>query len=132
MITKFYRDLASDPELLRACEAVVNYLENQSLDNLQHITFASLGRVAGLSSAADAIPVAEYLSSSRINLLEKCFFLILDDDEIEIPIQDVCMANAANVLYHPETGEEIPDFEKSLYMYFTPSEEAKNIVGSAT
>lgn len=132
VIAKIYRDLSEDPELLRACENVVSHFYSQKIENLRHITFASLGRAAGLKSAAEAVPIAEYLSSHRVRLLDKCYFLVVDDDEFEIPIEDVWLANAEHVLYHPETGEEVPEFEKSLYMYFTINQGIKDIIGDET
>lgn len=131
LLARIERDLAQEPELMRACSAVVSFLETQPPEILQHLTFASLGRAAGLRSAIEAVPVAEYLSSSRIDVLEKCFVLVFGNDEVEIPNEQVWEANATRVLYHPDTGEEVPDFEKFLYMYFAPGAGARDIMGHA-
>ena len=131
LLARIERDLAQEPELARACSAVVFFLESQPPEILLHLTFASLGRAAGLGSAVEAMPVAEYLSSSRIDVLQKCFVLVLGDDEVEISSDQVWEANATRVLYHPDTGEEVPDFEKFLYMYFAPGAGAREIVGRA-
>lgn len=129
LLEKLRRDLQGNDELLHACEAVLAYLEKQPREALHHLSFGTLSRVAGLKSVVDAVPVAEYLSSRRVRLLEKCFFFVDGDDEFEVSSDQMREASEAHVMYHPETGEPVADFERSVHLYFVPGEEAKDIIG---
>jgi hypothetical protein len=131
LLAHINRDLQDSPEVARACEAVVRFVETHRPEVVQHLSFAALSRAAGLSSPAEAVPVAQYLSSNRIRFLARAYFLVVDGEEFEIATDDVIKANEERVLYHPDLGEPVENFEQSLYLYFTPGEEAQEIVGRA-
>lgn len=119
-------DLGHAPELLGACRAVVRFLADHKADDLRQITFGMLGRAAGIPPI-ETIPVAQYLTSPRARLLEKCFMLIIDGDEFEVTHDEVAEARRNHVLYHPDRGEPIPDFEEALYVYFTLSSDGRQL-----
>jgi hypothetical protein len=132
LVEKLRRDLEGNDALLLACEAILTFLERQRPEALRHISFGTLSKAAGLTSAVDAVPVAEYLSSRRVRLLEKCFFFTVGDDEFEVSAEEMREASQARVMYHPSTGEAVSDFEKFLHLYFVPGEEARDIIGRST
>jgi len=131
LLERMKSDLEGDPGLLHACDAVVRHLELQPLEALQFITFGTLSDAAGMSSPYDAVPIAQYLSSARAHLLDRCFLLIVGDEEFDISEEEVEAARRERVLYHPDLGEPIPNFEQSLLVYFTVSSDGKEIVGKA-
>ncbi len=124
-------DLNRNPELLRACESVVNQLAKCHPSEWLHITFGMLSRLAELPEAIDAVPIAQYLSSSRAQLLKRCFMLIIEEEEFEIDDETAEEALRTHVLYHPHIGEPINDFEKALHVYFTVSERGKSVLGAS-
>mgnify|MGYP000281768178 CR=1 FL=1 len=117
-------DLRHKPELLVACQAVVRFLSEHRAEDLQQITFGLIGRVANLP-LIETIPVAEYLSSARGRIFDRRFMLIVDEEEFEIPLEDVAEARLLNRLCHPDTGEVISNFEESLFVYFELSDIGK-------
>lgn len=127
-----HQDLERDPELLRACKSVVSHLAKVHSDEWRHITFGMLSRVAGLDDALHAVPVAQYLASSRAQLLRRCFLLVTDGKEYEMDDEVIEEAFRSHVLFHPDKGEPIGDFEKALHVYFTVSESGKGVLGSAS
>lgn len=131
-LAQLHADLADRPDLLRACELTVNFLCKQPKQALRRISFGLLGKAAGLPSSIDAVPIAEYLSSARMHLLEKQYVLIVDEEEFEIPLDDVLEAKRHSVLYHPDRGEEVKDFPQHLYLFFTPSPEGEQVFGGKT
>ncbi len=127
-INNLHQDLSRDPELLHACESVVDHLSRVTSDEWRHITFGMLSQIAGLSEPVDAVPIAQYLSSSRVRLLKRCFLLITGGEEFEIEDDVVEDAFRTRIFYHPDRGEPISDFENSLYIYFTVSEYGKGVL----
>ena len=127
-IENLHQDLERDPALRRACESVVDHLSRVTPDEWRHITFGMLSRVAGLSEPVDAVPVAQYLASSRARLLQRCFLLITGGEEFEMEDDVVEEAFRTRVLYHPDKGEPVGDFEKLLHIYFTVSEQGRGVL----
>lgn len=126
-LARLSNDLADRPQLLKACERAVKYLCQQPPEALQRISFGLIGKAAGLQTTIEAVPIAEYLSSGRLHLLDKQYVLIVDDEEYELSIEDVDEAKRQNVLYHPDRGEEVSDFSSHLYLFFTPSVDGKEV-----
>lgn len=126
-IAQVHEDLARDPMLLHACDAVVKNFTELPANSLQHISFGMISRAAGLTTPYEALPVAQYLSSSRAKFLQRCYLLIVGDDEYEIDDETAEEAFKSNVLYHPDLGEAVPDFENLLHIYFVIGENGKSI-----
>lgn len=131
LFSRIESDLKEDPRLAHACAAVVRYLEQQRPEALRNITFGTLSRAAGLDDPLEALPVAQYLSSGRAHLLETCFRLIVGDSEYDLSAETLAEARRSKVLYHPDRGEPIDDFEKAVHVYFTVSADGEGIVGRA-
>ena len=127
-IKNLHQDLERDPALLRACELVVNYLSRLAPEEWQHITFGMLSRIAGLDKPVDALPIAQYLASSQARILQRCFLLITGGEEFEMADEVVEEAFKTRVLYHPDKGEPVDDFEKLLHIYFVVSEQGKVVL----
>lgn len=115
--------------MIRACTAVIEFLQSQRPEALQSISFGMLSRAAGLEDPVEALPVAQYLSSGRAHILDTCFRLILGHDEFELSADTVAEARRTRVLYHPDLGEPVADFESAVHVYFTVSDDGKEIVG---
>lgn len=126
-IAQVHEDLARDPVLLRACDAVIKKFIELPASSLQHISFGMISRAAGLTTPFEALPVAQYLSSSRARFLQRCYLLIIGDNEYEIDDETAAEAFKSNVLYHPDLGEALPDFENFLHIYFVIGEQGKSI-----
>lgn len=127
-IENLRQDLEKNPALLHACESVVENLSLLDPDEWRHITFGMLGRLAGLSDVVEAMPIAQYLASSRARLLQRCFMLIIDGEEFEMEDDVVEESLRTRILYHPDKGEPIDYFEKFLYIYFIVSPLGKDVL----
>ncbi len=120
-------DLRNSPEMLRVCLAILNYVCSQPKQNLRHITFGALSRAANLQNPQDIISASRYLIGAKVSLFIPKFQLI-EDEVIEIPVEEVAKARKEGVFYHPDRGEPVKDFESKLFMYFTLSSEAQDMI----
>jgi hypothetical protein len=122
-------DLERAPELQHVCTKIVEFLASDKAAVVDRLTFGSLARIAGLAETVDVLPAAQYLSSARLHLLVARFEFIDDDSDFieEINADDLSAARAAKIFYHPQTGKEVPDFEKSIIMFFGLSDDARTL-----
>ena len=125
VIQNMQNDLSKSPDLLKSCIAIFNYICTQPVQNLQHITFGALSRAADLKNIEDVIPASRYLIG--VPLLTARFEFIDDNFIEDISVELVSQARREGVFYHPEKGEIVYDFESKLFMYFTLSQEWKNL-----
>lgn len=65
----------------------------------------------------------QYLSGDRSHLLEPRFEFVDDDNSImeDISLEELRAAEETGFLVHPDSGNEIEDYEKYVVMYFQPS-----------
>ncbi|NMG29339.1 hypothetical protein [Aromatoleum evansii] len=120
-------DLGRDPSVRAACIAIVDYLAGQPVQNLQHITFGALGRMAGTTSLAEIMPAIRYLTGAALPLLDPQFEFI-DGEFIEpLSTTEVAEARGSGIFYHPESGEQVADFATKIFMHFSLSEEGKGL-----
>jgi hypothetical protein len=128
-IARIEEDLGRSPEVRRACLAIVEYFSLQNKGYLERITFGQLSKIAGLGDVADILPSVEYLSGGRLHLLDPRFeFIDQESDYIEeLSVEDVAQARDDSVFYHPKTGEPVPNFEHSLFMFFVLSDDARSL-----
>lgn len=126
-IQQIDHDLGGHPSVRAACLAIVDYLAGQPGQNLQHITFGALGRIAGTTSLAEIMPAIRYLTGATLPLLDTQFEFI-DGEFIEpISTTDVAEARESGIFYHPESGEQVADFATKIFMHFSLSEEGKGL-----
>lgn len=116
------------PEAEVGC-AVVNYLSS-NLD-ARHIPFSEFFRIAADQNfeKPDAIlNIVNYLSGAHLHLLAKGFEYIEDDRVIAIDSLQAKAAYDANI--NPLTGQFDEAVNKKIFMYFFPSETAKQVLGN--
>jgi len=120
------KDLARMPHTRGVCVAIVEFIASEAHQFVDRLTFGQLMRVAGLEDPADVIPAVQYLTGARLHLLDPRFEFIDEVTDLveEISLEAVAQARAESVFYHPDSGEPVEDFEKSLFMYFVPSPDA--------
>lgn len=122
-----HSDFPADDRMSRACTDVVEYLLSTPTENLRFITFGALSRAAKMDTAHEVLPVAQYLSGARIHLLDTCYLLVEDDEEYDVCSEDVLEAKRTGILYHPDLGEPVSDFEEKLIVYFALSSTGKKM-----
>jgi hypothetical protein len=116
------------PEAEFGC-AVIDYLSSH-LD-ARHIPFSEFFRIAAAKNFGerDAIlNIVNYLSGAQLHLLAKGFEYIEDDRAIEIDSLQAKAAYDANI--NPLTGQFDEEVKKKIFVYFIPSETAKQVLGS--
>ena len=118
------------PAMLEALlQLQVQSTERLTLPFLRRISRLPSSRVARRAAehiASSRLPslkvtrvAAEYLASSRMRLIRACYAIIVSDDvERQISPRDFYRAVLTNVLYDPETGEPVVDWEDHVHMYY--------------
>lgn len=122
------RDLVSDEPMMRACLEVISFLQSQPVENLRFITFGALSRAAKVAEPIEVLPIAQYLAGARLHLLDTRYMLVDGDDEYEVGSEEVADANKSGVLYHPDFGEPVENFEDKLIVYFSLSDKGKKFI----
>lgn len=124
-------DLESNVEVLSACLSLLNRITHSQACELQRISFAAIGRMAGLSNAESSLPVITYLTGDRLPILEAQFSFIADEEEEIVPNEIVREVMAGGTFYSPWTGEAVPNALDHIYTHFVISDEAKQLIGAA-
>ncbi|PZD71055.1 hypothetical protein C1752_08258 [Acaryochloris thomasi RCC1774] len=121
LISKIFRDWGDSPQS-EICISILEYLIKNRNNVLSHITFGSLKNIAKNDfCAAEILEATQYLCGERVKLLEQKFELIQDGENFDLSNDEVMTARKSGILIHPETGEEIHDFEDQVFIYFVPS-----------
>lgn len=110
-----------DPDLLRACEAILEVLQRTTHENLIHITY---GQFRDLGMPNHAIVRSLHYLAGDVGLLEMRFEFITESEEIfEIPLSDIQENEKFQRFYDPH-GESIDrgDFYRHVFPFFTPAE----------
>lgn len=128
IIDRIRGDFVSDESMMRACLDVIEYLQSQPVANLRFITFGALSRAAKLDEPIEVLPIAQYLAGSRLHVLDTCYLLVDGDAEFEVKADEIAEANRCGVLYHPDLGEPVEDFEEKLVVYFSLSSKGKELI----
>jgi hypothetical protein len=127
IIEQIKEDWDSKPQA-KICMDILDYLLRVPIQNLLHISYGSLKTVISQRvEEADLLMAIQYLSGERTPILEVKFEFIEDDEIYCLPNSEIKLARETGQLVHPETGELIDDFEDKTYMYFEPSQLAKEI-----
>jgi hypothetical protein len=117
------------PEAAFGC-AIIDYL-SVHLD-ARHIPFSEFFRIATDGKPAEqavVLNIVNYLSGAQLHLLAKGFEYIEDDFVTEIDSQQARAAYDANI--NPLTGQFDEVVQKKIFVYFMPSETAKDVLGTA-
>jgi hypothetical protein len=127
IIEQIKEDWDSKPQA-DICIDILDYLLRVPTQNLLHISYGSLKKIISQRvEESDLLMAIQYLSGERTPILEVRFEFIEDDEIYSLPNSEIKLARETGQLVHPETGELIDDFEDKTYMYFEPSQLAKEI-----
>lgn len=129
-ISRIEADLGNSPELMRHCLAIVEYLASRPAETLQRVSTGLLRQATGSKDSNAVLPAIQYLTGSRLHLLEPQFVFIQGDYEEEVPLDVVAEARETRKFYHPDRGELVPDFENLLHIFFTVGSDAAGFAGS--
>lgn len=102
------------------CLRILSFLDDTPPEHLVFLTLKSLANGIGRDDLDGTAEAADFLADSRVGVLSRHAFLAFEDGE-EHPIDDDELAAAYEDGYavHPETGEEIRDFERCLSWYYS-------------
>lgn len=108
------------PGLVAACEAVINYLEGQTLDDLQYVSFMTLIGVAG--SMENGLPVCTFLSTNPNPILELCYEYCPEEPTVDFK----------RYYTRAEMRQSgIIDQEDRIYIMFKPTERYLDLASNA-
>lgn len=126
---KFSEDWPDSSPHLRLCFEILDYLLSRRYQDVQHLTphtLANLGNTR--ESDIVLIDVLRYLNGSRVNVLTTHYELIDDDDEAYVlDVDEVRSVLSEGKLAHPKTGEIVPSPEEKVFMFFSPSDQLKDL-----
>ncbi|WLI47912.1 hypothetical protein PSH84_14195 [Pseudomonas beijingensis] len=118
VINRIADDDPSEP-LKGACLRLVEYV--YSHDDIAHLTFTRLAKIAGLDDLLLVVQMTQYLTGASVPLLDMKFELIIENEIFDLDPEYLDEAQRTNKLMHPENGVEVPDYENKIYPYFVPS-----------
>ena len=125
IIMQINNDLGNSPKA-EICVSILDYLLR--VPRLSHITYGSLRKVIGDKyKDEDLAALIPYLTGDQINLLEANWELIENNDVFSLLVSQVKDADKTKVLYHPDTGELVENFEDKVFIYFSPSHSIKKV-----
>lgn len=120
---------ASWPALPAAglCVRLLDFFVHLPEAETRLMTMPMLAKGVGLATVNhELLGAITILVSSKFELLQARAMLIEDDDEeFELGPETLSRARAEGCLAHPETGEEIENFEQKLYPFFVPTDRLK-------
>jgi hypothetical protein len=125
-----------DTKTLRSCNAIVSYLI-ANVEQANYITLQTLYSSYKNPDAGAVLAAAKFLSGEEVPLLEMKFQYISDEDDEETAsneeysVTDVERFRRTGSFEDPRTGEQVPDFERNLYMFFVPTSFAKEVLGKS-
>lgn len=121
-----------DTKTLRSCNAIVSYLIANA-KQANYITLQSLYSSYEDPDAGAVLKAAKFLSGEEVPLLEMKFQYINDEDDEETAsneeysVSDIERFRRTGSFEDPRTGEQVPDFERNLYIFFVPTAFAKEV-----
>jgi len=109
--------------------AIIDYLETH-LD-ARHIPFSEFFRITANGEFAEqdvVLNIVNYLSGAHLHLLSNRFEYIEDDSATEIDSLQAKAAYRASI--NPLTGQFDETVKKKIFVYFVPSDTAREVLGS--
>ncbi|WP_241609029.1 hypothetical protein [Rosenbergiella australiborealis] len=111
------------------CCRIVEFLTSKEARPLKHITYMSLVNGVRLNVEKNEvkvllIKVTDYLSSTRLHLLDMHFQYIENGNSEPVLVDDEIISHALSTgeFYHPNSGLLIDDYNNHLFPYFTPTD----------
>lgn len=119
VLSEAKKDLASQPRKAEACCKFVHYIKSiAKAENLQRLPIYKIQEKSGLQNTEETLELCSYLSG-HIGVLNRHFFLIMDNVDEEISASEIKQAEKDGFFAHPITGDSITDYEQHIYMFFS-------------
>jgi hypothetical protein len=109
--------------ILRLCINIVDYISSFPPGRIDMLTFGTLAKAAGKDHVDNELMQAlAILTGSRVAALDPRALLVDEDEtEHEIAPEELAEARATGQLIHPETGEQVFEYESKVIPFFVPS-----------
>jgi hypothetical protein len=121
-------DLGHNLVLQQGCNALVHFISRHKREDLLQITFGLIGSAANVK-IEEAIPIAHYFLGPSNHLLDKRFLFSYSDEDYEIEPKVLAEARRSMIFCHPDTGEEIWNYEEYIFLYFVLSDAGVQLAG---
>lgn len=131
LVHKAYAEL--DEPSARVCHDIIFFLSSHKSGDMQHITYQTImnglhkNEVSTLFDNDDLVlhmmRSLDYLTSSKLHILDIHFQFYgpTEDEPSYIEKSELAEAIVSGKFYHPESGEEVEDFRKYIFPFFSPS-----------
>ena len=111
----------SSPEERAVFACLATYVYRYHSD-LKHLTYSRIASIVGSQDPRVLLRATQYLSGERVRLLRMKFELIIDEETHYLDDEAVHDAELNGVLFHPETGRPVDNYERFVYPFFVPGE----------
>jgi hypothetical protein len=112
------------------CIALLEYVLKDAGQS-KRLSFGLIHQIAAQSHITDESTIAQaiqYLIGHDLRLLEVQYEFIDDDDRVfSIDKDEQIEIDTTGKFYHPVSGEPDPDFDKKVFIYFSPSALAREL-----
>lgn len=111
------------------CRVILDQLAGQRGSQIRVINVSTLNMWTKNSYSYDTLLDAAMFLSGRSPHLLDIQYLFHYDDELEIPItrEEIKKAKKDGFIPHPDSGEEIVNYEEYISFYFRPSNDARQL-----
>lgn len=123
----------ADQPAAQLCIKLIDFLSTIPKSQAEMFTFAHLSRAVGKARPdEDLLTAITILVSSKIEALD-AHAMFVDDNHVEheISADELKEAKETGSLVHPVTGRLLPDFEKNIIPFFSPSLKFRRLIDSS-
>lgn len=119
-----------DGILPKVCLNIVKYIQDTKLTQLEHITYNTLFQVSQSRSEKELLLAINYLTGGKAHVLDAAYELFYGGFPLQIEKSYLKQAMDEGTFAHPDTGEEIENYQSLIQVYFKPSQKIKMILGN--
>ncbi|RWM27783.1 hypothetical protein [Mesorhizobium sp.] len=123
-IRKELKERWAGTEPFALCLQIVDFVAKLPAEHSRMLTFKTMTNITGKKYVDDSLLAAlNILASTRVAALDAhAMFVDDDNEEHEIEPQELALAQSTGKFIHPETGEEVPNYEEKVFPFFVPTD----------
>lgn len=106
------------------CKCLFEYLLSTRKENLETLSYMAIARICNNNKVDSVVLESTAYFCGAVNILQSQFIFI-DEDDNEHPLErgEFYLAQETGYLIHPESGDEVTDYEDKVFVYFHPTKQ---------